>query len=168
MHPITRSVTPPTASSEPSPMPLTYQNRIYRRDLRANPTALYLFGDNERRQGLGGQAREMRGEPNAHGIRTKYAPGMTYPSDFWVEDSLDPNSHLHYCRMLTEDFVKPLIWITKGREVVVPSAGLGTGLARLELYAPKTFEHLNQCLRDLVAEQDLIELGGLMQPKGLF
>lgn len=48
--------------------------RISREDLRANPDTLYVFGDNMQRRGLGGQAREMRGEPNAIGVPTKWFP----------------------------------------------------------------------------------------------
>jgi hypothetical protein len=59
---------------------------IYRRDLRANPESLYLFGDNTKRVGIGGQAREMRGEPNAVGIATKNAPG-SYPATVQVQSS---------------------------------------------------------------------------------
>ena len=53
---------------------IIYQKFIYRSDLKANPSVLYLFGDNLQRVGLGGQAKEMRGEPNAVGIATKKAP----------------------------------------------------------------------------------------------
>ena len=49
---------------------------MQRAEIRANPTALYVFGDNLLRVGLGGQARECRGEPNAVGIPTKKAPTM--------------------------------------------------------------------------------------------
>ena len=38
---------------------------------RANPRAIYVFGDNLLRKGLGGQAKEMRGEPNTLGIVSK-------------------------------------------------------------------------------------------------
>jgi len=49
-------------------MPILYQDQIKRDDLRAHPDRIYLFGDNVARQGRGGQAKEMRGEPNALGI----------------------------------------------------------------------------------------------------
>lgn len=41
---------------------------IKRQDLKSNPNTQYLFGDNLKRSGFGGQAKEMRGEPNAIGI----------------------------------------------------------------------------------------------------
>jgi hypothetical protein len=63
-------------------MPVLRQKWITRDDLRANPNVLYLFGDNERREGLGGQAKEMRGEPNAIGVRTKASPSK-HETAFW-------------------------------------------------------------------------------------
>lgn len=50
-------------------MPVVKQDQIMRRDLLDNQDKLYVFGDNMVRRGFGGQAREMRGEPNAVGIR---------------------------------------------------------------------------------------------------
>ena len=41
------------------------QYRIYRSDLELNPDILYCFGDNDHREGLGGQAKECRGEKNS-------------------------------------------------------------------------------------------------------
>jgi len=52
------------------------QHKIYRKDLKNNPDVLYLFGDNLVQKGFGGQAKEMRGEPNAEGIPTKKLPSM--------------------------------------------------------------------------------------------
>lgn len=60
-------------------MPLLFQNTIRRAHLRANPKNLYLFGDNEQRRGLGGLARECRGEPNAVGIATNVRHIATQP-----------------------------------------------------------------------------------------
>lgn len=41
-------------------------NKIITRDkIKENLEVLYLFGDNIIRKGLGGQAKEMRGEDNA-------------------------------------------------------------------------------------------------------
>lgn len=52
-------------------MIVLHQKFIFREDLQANPDVYYLFGDNVERRGLGGQAKEMRGEPNAIGVATK-------------------------------------------------------------------------------------------------
>jgi hypothetical protein len=54
-------------------MPIIYQKFIRRQDLRNNRDKFYVFGDNMQRIGYGGQARDMRGEPNAIGAVTKPA-----------------------------------------------------------------------------------------------
>jgi len=52
-------------------MGIRTEKHITRQMLRAEPGTLWVFGDNLQRKGLGGQAKEMRGEPNAIGIPTK-------------------------------------------------------------------------------------------------
>lgn len=119
---------------------ILFQYRIYRQDLRANPNVLYLFGDNCLRVGLGGQAREMRGEPNAVGVRTKKAPGMA-PEDFFTDDELALNRS-----MIKSDLVRAKAHLREGRLLVIPSEGLGTGLSDLPSRAPLTYEFLQQAL----------------------
>jgi len=53
---------------------------IERSMLQADPEARFVFGDNAERWGLGGQAKEMRGEPNAIGVATLWSPGQFYPA----------------------------------------------------------------------------------------
>lgn len=113
-------------------MPLIYQHRIYRADLRANPDVLYVFGDNELRVGHGGQAGEMRGEPNAVGIATLRAPGA-----YWTE-----RDAARQCAVLDTDFVPVVKALAAGRIVVWPLDGIGTGLADLERQSPITFRYL--------------------------
>ena len=64
-------------------MPILFRHMIYRKQLKDNPNILYVFGDNMVRQGYGGQAREMRGEPNAVGIPTKWRPDNTDGAFFY-------------------------------------------------------------------------------------
>jgi hypothetical protein len=117
-------------------MPLIYQKRISRADLRANPEQIYVFGDNVQRKGLGGQAYEMRGEPNSFGIPTKWFPKMTPEAFFWdsqrdkIEPILDP-LYLHLIRILKE-----------GRTIVWPEDDIGTGMSRMNVYAPKIWAEL--------------------------
>ena len=58
-------------------MPVVRQKRIVRAELQANPHVLYLFGDNDQRDGYGGQAAEMRdeetGEPGASQLAAQSA-----------------------------------------------------------------------------------------------
>lgn len=117
-------------------MPLIYQDHIVRADLHANRDWLYIFGDNEQRKGLGGQAAEMRGEPNAHGIRTKRAPS-TESWAYWTDSDF-----ARAVAMLREDFDKPYRYLSAGKVVVFPSAKIGTERAKLEERAPKIFSFI--------------------------
>lgn len=123
-------------------MMIEYRKHITRKMLRAEPSTLFVFGDNLQRRGYGGQAREMRGEPNAVGIPTKAFPSMSENSFFsdrdfnvWMNES-DP-----YCARLLEHEGK-IVW---------PSDGIGTGLAQLQKCAPSIWsaiERLRQKLQE--------------------
>ena len=115
-------------------MPLVIQSMILRRDLRANPDILYIFGDNEARVGLGGQAGEMRGEPNAIGVATLAAPGR-----YWRQDDT-----ARQCSVIDKDLRSARAAIVAGRIVVFPADGIGTGIADLRNRAPDTFAHLER------------------------
>jgi hypothetical protein len=117
-------------------MPVIYQKMIYRDDARRNHDAgvLYVFGDNVARVGYGGQARELRDEPNAVGVATLKAPGILF------ED--DAASVLAQKRVIDED-MKPLFaHVMRGGTVVWPSDGIGTGFANLPVASPETFAHV--------------------------
>lgn len=117
-------------------MPVIYKDWIVRTDLKKNPEMIFLFGDNAIRRGLGGQAKQMRGEPNAVGIRTKWLPSMA-PVAFWTDEQYDECTVL-----LDEDFEKPLEHVKSGGIVVIPQSGLGTGLSDLPNKAPLIHEYL--------------------------
>ena len=125
-------------------MKIIYQNFITRQDLKANPDKVYLFGDNLQKQGLGGQAKEMRGEPNAIGIPTKKKPSNS--DDSFMSD-LEYNENVI---AIDEAFNK----IPIDKTIVIPSAGLGTGLAKLDIRAPKTFSYLQTRLKQLITEDN--------------
>ena len=122
------------------------QKRIKRSDLQARPDTLFLFGDNWCKTGFGGQAKEMRGEPNAVGILTKRAPrrdssAYLTDADFsWVRPVLD------------EQFLRVLHHIQGGGVVVVPEDGLGTGLAELPTRAPLIHRYIEDWVRCLSLE----------------
>lgn len=116
---------------------IIYQHRIIRADLKANPGTFYLFGDNLVRAGMGGQAREMRGEPNAVGIATKRSPSV-YLKDADFDEWWRETGRL-------------FDWIAArhhdvGDAIVFPADGIGTGLANLSAQAPKIWKHLNSQL----------------------
>ena len=123
---------------EANEMPLLKQTRIFRSDLRANREARYVFGDNEARVGLAGQAAEMRGEPNAIGIATLAAPGL-----YWGDsDEAFADQRL----VLVWDFVPVREALAQGRLVIWPLDGIGTGFAHLARYAPRTEELLRDTI----------------------
>lgn len=132
-------------------MPIKFQKFIKRQDLRDNPEWIYLFGDNLMRVGMGGQAAEMRGEPNAYGIPTKVAPGNA-PEDFF--NDLD---FLVVSNQYMDDFAYLMDALDEGKTIVIPEDGLGTGLADLNNKAPKIMDDLNQFIKRLKEHADDLE-----------
>ncbi|MCW2078048.1 UNVERIFIED_ORG: 5-methylthioribose kinase [Bradyrhizobium japonicum] len=121
-------------------MPLIYQQWITREDLRANPDKVYVFGDNIERRGYGGQAKEMRGEPNAIGVATKHAPSMA-PNAFF-DDTIE-------CQVIVlRDLKKVQDALDAGKVVVVPADGIGTGLSRLNTTAPNLDRFIKKWFSD--------------------
>jgi hypothetical protein len=118
---------------------LIFQHHIYRRDLRLNRGALYVFGDNEKREGLGGQAGEMRGEPNAVGVATLRAPGLPW----------NMYETKRQCGVVDNDLIPVVNALLLGGTVIFPSDGIGTGLANLAQHAPDTFQHVQRRTRQL-------------------
>lgn len=114
-------------------MRLTERHYITREMLRKQPDTLFVFGDNMQRAGLGGQAREMRGEPNAVGIPTKWRPSNANDAFFTdldmpaVQDAIDDA----FARL--EAHQGPIVW---------PAAGIGTGLAHLKSRAPTIAQYI--------------------------
>lgn len=106
-------------------MPVRYLDWIARDHVRAAPEARFVFGDNRERWGMGGQAGAMRGEPNAIGVATLYAPGEFYRPD----DALA-------LATVASDLFRVAQALAEGRAVCVPRDGLGTGLARLPEFHP--------------------------------
>ncbi len=115
-------------------MPLIYQTVIKRSDLKANPSVLYVFGDNLAEKGLGGQAAEMRGEPNAVGIPTKNAPAMSEASFFSDKDYNDA------ALVIKQRFSILIQHHLTGGIVVWPHHNIGTGRAELQRRAPRIWE----------------------------
>jgi hypothetical protein len=107
-------------------MPIERRAWVTRKMLRAEPDTLFVFGDNIIRTGFGGQAREMRGEPNAVGLPTKKTP-----SEFLKDDDLAlvRGANLKAIDRLSEH-------LRQDKLVVWPLAGIGTGLAELDKRAP--------------------------------
>ncbi|QGH74913.1 hypothetical protein MAL1_00167 [Bacteriophage DSS3_MAL1] len=124
-------------------MPVIYQKFIFRSDLQSNPNVKYLFGDNCVRKGYGGQAKEMRDEPNAIGVATKRTPSNR-PGEFFTDDEYEDN-----IRTIMMDLVPAVDHLRTGGILVIPADGLGTGLSELPARAPKTNAYLVEQLKAL-------------------
>lgn len=108
-------------------MPLERRKFVTREMLRASPETLFVFGDNLARWGMGGQAKEMRGEDNAVGLPTKRTP-----YEFMKDDDLPTVQ-----AVVKDDIAKLRRHLRGGGTVIWPTAGIGTGLAALGANAPE-------------------------------
>jgi hypothetical protein len=115
---------------------------ITRPYVRENRHKIFIFGDNLLGKGFGGQAKAMRGEPNAIGIPTKKTPSMDNDA-FFTDIEFETNKAAigRAFRKLSE--------LPYGTTIVIPTSGLGTGRAELQQRAPKTFAHLRKCFAEL-------------------
>jgi hypothetical protein len=122
-------------------MPLIKMRYITRQFVRAHPDWVFLFGDNMERRGLGGQAREMRGEPNVIGIPTKWSPSND-DSAFFCDADL-PNIQ----ERLDQDLRRVDYAVGLGKTVILPADGIGTGRAQLEVRAPAIYDYITKRLK---------------------
>lgn len=122
---------------------LAYCNHITREMLRSNPEILFVFGDNLIRRGLGGQAKEMRGEPNAVGIATKRLPSMGKGAFFTDEDFES------WKNFSEEAFILLRIRASQEKLIIWPMQGIGTGFARLRSKAPKIWIEIEKLRKEL-------------------
>lgn len=130
---------------------------ITRETVRAEKDKIFLFGDNLTGRGFGGQAKEMRGEENAIGIPTKKAPSNN-PNSFFTDKEFASN-----IKAIDEAFGK----IPPEKIIVIPKAGLGTGLAQLEEKAPQTFAYLNEKLAEIGFNNQNKETSKDLAPKSV-
>ena len=108
-------------------------------DCNNNPNKIYIFGDNLCGVGKGGQAI-IRDCSNAFGIPTKRAPSMN--SNAFFSDQFDEYEAVKAKieKLITLDRYKTDITF------VFPTAGLGTGLARMNQTSPELFKYMNKML----------------------
>jgi len=124
-------------------MSIIFKKFINREYIKNNPTKYFVFGDNDMRVGTGGQAKEMRGEPNSIGVRVKKYPGnisIAYYSDIQYDFNVIK---------ITEDFDIVKKYLKGGCDVVIPEDKIGTGLAKLKVFAPKTLKFINDKIKEL-------------------
>ncbi|MGX9980747.1 DUF7831 domain-containing protein [Methylobacterium fujisawaense] len=111
--------------------------------LRAEPDALFVFGDNLAGWGYGGQAAEMRDEPNAIGVPTKRRPFMDAGA-FFTDDDWS-----RFKAAAAAPFARLAQHLEAGGTVVWPVDGIGTGLARLPQRAPQIWAALERARKRL-------------------
>jgi len=111
---------------------VVFKEWVTRDEVQSNREIIYLFGDNTIRQGYAGQANAMRGEPNAIGIVTKRFPSNRIDSFFYDHDFEEAVAYID------RDFAS----IPNNVTVIIPRDGLGTGLAKLDIQAPKIFQYI--------------------------
>lgn len=121
---------------------------ITRTLVQSDRDTMFVFGDNMEGRGLGGQAAAMRGEPNAIGVPTKWAPERRPSAYFSDDDRLNRN----VWHAIREAFDKMRVALDAGRNVVIPSDGLGTGLAELPSRAPKLHAMIEAAIASLQEE----------------
>jgi len=124
-------------------MPLiTTEDRYSVHLCRSKPECFFIFGDNQKRVGKGGQAI-IRDEPNALGVCTKWSPSM-HPSAFMTDDELKDNMLL-----ILGDLARVEALLVTNHVVLFPSTGIGTGLAEMPKRAPKTYKLMMSRISDL-------------------
>ena len=122
-------------------MPLLYQKHIYRHHVKANPSVLFVFGDNVARAGYGGQASDMRGEPNTVGVATKWAPRRDKSAYFTDAD------YEKIVEIMRRDLTPVHEALVRNKIVVWPMDGIGVGLSKLPENAPKIWRLLEDTRR---------------------
>ena len=134
-------------------MPVLFMSSITREFVRNHPNFIFVFGDNLAGKGLGGQAKEMREEPNAVGIATKRSPSMN--SDAFFSDS---DIHNVIVMGAIKDSFRILEFhLLSGDVVVIPKNGVGGGLANLPVNAPLIDTFIKDSIERLVNIYGLTE-----------
>ncbi len=115
---------------------------------RVHPEKVFVFGDNLRRFGKGGQAI-IRDEPNAFGVATKRKPAMT-ASSFFAEDCDEDMD------AVLDDIHALWMKLKEGATVVVPvnkhhRVSLGLERAELPLRAPSIYAMIQTQVAEMMA-----------------
>jgi hypothetical protein len=119
-------------------MPLAFYSGWYSPELcRDFPDTIFVFGDNVRRYGMGGQA-VIRSEPNIYGIATKRVGNML-PSSFFREgdenDRQRVEADLAGLRLLLEERKTCVVPIERASGAI----SLGLERAKLKEVAPSLY-----------------------------
>jgi hypothetical protein len=112
-----------------------------RGDCTKHSNALFVFGDNVERVGNGGQAT-IRGKKNSIGICTKNTPSSDRGA-YFSDDNYEEN-----IEVIIQDIDNIIYLSYKYDTIFFPEDGLGTGLAKLDKKAPKTFKKMNELIKE--------------------
>jgi hypothetical protein len=114
---------------------------ITRSEVQSNRGFTYTFGDNITEKGMGGMAKQLRGEPNAVGVPTKWYPTLHWDA-FFSDDPLAKRSPES-----AKEFMETAIRAAEARGllIIVPS-GIGQGLAQMPTRCPKLYAWLTRRL----------------------
>lgn len=118
-----------------------------------NPHCLFVFGDNQERVGMGGQAI-IRNCHNAIGICTKKSIMHAMRDDEYIQNQVSIDKDIMSIKKSVEDNGYTFI--------VFPSSGLGWGRAYMQTACPKTALYLSQ---RLLEEFDYNNLQDLVNSK---
>lgn len=120
-------------------MPIGYFKGWYSPELmELNPEVTFVFGDNAKRIGRGGQAI-IRGHPNVYGIATKRIGDMAHGS-FFAEDNAED------LKVVEDDLAGLRKLLEEGRNVIIPVSrqtekiSLGAERAQLRQRAPSLYK----------------------------
>lgn len=111
-------------------MKVEYIKELTIRVCRENPDKVFIFGDNLKAFGKGGQAT-IRDEPNAFGIPTK-----RYPS--WDERAFFSDKEDEI--LAVKESLRSLYKTAQNKVVVFPEDGIGTGRANMKEKSPIAYK----------------------------
>jgi hypothetical protein len=100
---------------------------------------IFVFGDNLKRFGTGGQA-VIRNLSNTIGLVTKKEPS-NFTSSFFTDLEYQQN-----CKLILKDILDIKSEQVSGEQLVFSSGGYGTGLSKMPEKSPRTFAKLNELL----------------------
>ena len=106
--------------------------------LRNHPDLLFVFGDNLSR---GGQAI-IRSEPNSIGLVSKRSPDHLSTA-YMTGTPTDYDA-------VNADLARIEELALSGKQLVFPAAGIGTGLARLQVTAPDLLAYIDSEISKLI------------------
>ena len=136
-------------------MKVRYEKTITVEMCREHPDAIFVFGDNMKHVGKAAGAGQavIRDEPNAVGIPTKVAPANKPDCFFGDKD--------HEIQAVRDALA--VLWTrSRGKTIVFPKDGIGTGRAKMKEKSPKAWARLNDILD---AHFDIQNAGATLSPK---